>query len=493
MTRKFKIQSLLSQSAGNNLVDVPHLGLLRYLDLRRIKNWFKERWGTEPNGIVLPVAHPEGLLFKVEGLDEPISPYAQVSNTLREFQDVVHVFAQQGLDIYLSISPALEFVRAAPLHIIDIVGDSSPALCIGNPMSRAIVGAILGTGVDIVRTATRNTPGKLAGVVLDVVNLFPMGAKNERLELTCFCPSCEEWFEEYDPGLLKHFRTFPNPWNLLLKDTGTGISFIDDVRSGSLPEDIVGLSRQKGFNEIFKDRANDQAYLLEQAALLLRYIRARHDQVIAAVRDIFEEALQGLEQAPSRILLVEGSYYGWTSGLLLEDLDKTHLDRVQREETRVPYDEIWFDPAATNMVLRHIPFRSYMWRRARYYIDAFFRTVDSVSDPVKRATTGIARFPRSAAQALLRQRLHQCTGAALTGSSTLISLPPLKSEQTKSQRIGFVGVALTQDIGEKFIEGVKIPEGLAEEQVGTTLADLLEMLLSATASETGKKTTKDAG
>ncbi len=494
MIRQFKIQTLLSQSAGNNLVDVPHLGLLRYLDPRTIKNWFKERWGTEPNGVVLPVAHPEGLLFKVDGLDETISPYAQVSDTLREFQDVVQAFAQQGLDIYLSINPTLEFIRAAPLHIIDIVGDSSHALCIGNPMSRAIVGAILGTGVDIVRTATRNTPGKLAGVVLDVVNLFPMGAKNERLELTCFCPSCEEWFEEYDPGLLKHFRTFPNPWNLLLKDTGTGIGFIDDVRLGSLPEDIVGLSRQKGFNEIFKDRANDQAYLLEQAALLLRYIRARHDQVIAAVRDIFEEALQGLEQAPSRILLVEGSYYGWTSGLLLEDLDKTHLDRVQREETRVPYDEIWFDPAATDMFLRHIPFRSYLWRRARYYIDEFFRAVDSVSDPVKRATTGIARLPRLAAQALLRQRLHQCMGAAMTGSSTLISLPPLKSEQTKSQRIGFVGVALTQDIGERFIEGVKIPEGLAEEELGTTLVDLLEMLLkSPTASETGKKRTKDAG
>jgi len=488
MTRQFKIQTMLSQSAGNNLVDIPHLGLLRYLDPRKIKGWFKERWGTEPNGVVLPVAHPEGLLFRVDGLDEPISPYAQVSDTLREFQDIVQVFAQQGLDIYLLINPTLEFIRAAPLHIIDIVGDVSHALCIGNPMSRAIVAAILGTGVDIVRTATRNTPGKLAGVVLDVVSLFPMGAKNERLELTCFCPSCEEWFEDHDPGLLKHFRTFPNPWNLLLKDSGTGIGFIDDVRLGHMPEDIIGLSRQKGFNEIFKERADDQAYLREQAALLLRYIRARHDQVIAAVRDIFEQALQDLEQAPSRILLVEGSYYGWTSGLQLEDLDKTHLDRVQRDETRVPYDEIWFDPAATNMAPRHIPFRSYMWRRARYYIDEFFRVVDSVSDPVKRATTGIARFPRSAAQSLLRQRLHQCVGTAMAGSSTLISLPPLKSEQTKSQRIGFVGVALTRDIGEKFIEGIKIPEGLAEEQVGTTLGDLLEMLSkSASASEKGKK------
>ena len=468
MTRQFKIQTLLSESsgAGSNLVDIPHLGLLRYLEPRKIKTWFKERWGTEPKGVVLPVAHPEGLLFKVDGLDEPISPYAQVSESLKDFQDVVRVFAQQGLDIYLLVNPTLEFVRAAPLQIIDIVGDGSHALCIGNPRSRDIVAAIVGTGVDITRIATKDTSGKLEGVVLDVVNLFPMGAKDERLDLTCFCPSCEEWFEDNDPGLLRSFRTFPNPWNLLLNDSGSGISFMDDVRIGSQPEDIVGLSRQKGFNDIFKDKANDLPYLREQAALLLRYMRVRHDQVVAAARDIFDEALHGLEQTPRRILLVEGSYYGWTSGLQLEDLDRKHLDKVQSEETRAPYDEIWFDPAATDIFLTNTPFRSYMWRRARYYIDEFLRAVDSVSDPAKRAILGSARLPRAAAQALLRQRLHQCVGAAMTGSSTLISLPPLKSEQTKSQRIGFVGIALTKEVGEKLIEGIKIPEGLAEELFG---------------------------
>lgn len=492
MTRQFTIQTLLSERAGDNLVDIPHLGLLRYVEPQKIKRWFKDKWSTEPKGVVLPVAHPEGLLFKVDGLDEPISPYARVSESLKEYPDVVQAFAQQGLDIYLLINPTLEFVRAAPLHIIDIVGDGSHALCVGNHMSRAIVAAILGTGVDITRMVTKNTPGKLAGVVLDVVNLFPMGAKDDRLELTCFCPSCEEWFETNDPGLLRNFRTFPNPWNLLLQDSGTGISFIDDVRLGSQPEDIVGLSRQKGFNKIFKDKENDFPYLREQAALLLRYMRVRHDQVIASVRDIFDEALHGLEQLPIRILLVEGSYYGWTSGLQLEDLDRTHLDGTRTEETRVPYDEIWFDPAATDIFLTNVPFRSYMWRRARYYIDEFLRAVDSVSDPVKRATTGIARLPRTAAQALLRQRLHQCVGAAMTGSSTLISLPPLKSEQTKSQRTGFVGIALTQEMGEKLIEGIRIPEGLAEEQLGKDLDDLFE-LLSRSMPKAGKEASKSAG
>lgn len=494
MTRRFKIHDLLPQSrSGNNVVDIPHLALLRYLDIRTIKDWFKRQWRTEPTGVVLPVVHPEGLLFEVTGLDEQLSPYAQVSQSLREFHDVIQAFAQQGLDIYLLINPTLEFVRAAPLQIVDIIGDSTHALCIGNSVSRAVVSAILGTGVDIARTVTKNTPGKLAGVVLDVVNIFPMGANNERLELTCFCPSCEEWFETRAPGLLRYFRTFPNPWNLLLKDAGVTISHIDDVRLNARAEDIIGLSRQKGFDKIF-GKDVEPAFLLEQARLLLRYIRERHDQTIAAVREIFSDALQGLEETPRRILVVEGSYYGWTSGLQLEDLDRTYLDKTQSEEARVPYDEIWFDPSATDMFLTNIPFRSYMWRRSRYFIDEFLRAVDSVSDPVKRATTGVARFPRAAAQAFLRQRLHQCVGAAMTGSSTLISLPPLKSEQTKSQRVGFVGVALTQEIGEKFIEGVKIPEGLAEEQVGATLGDLLELLSKGTrVPEPGKRSSKEAG
>jgi hypothetical protein len=249
---------------------------------------------------------------------------------------------------------------------------------------------------------------------------------------------------------------------LLLKDSGSGISFIDEVRLGSQPDDIVGLSRQKGFQEIFGDV--DHAYLLEQARILLRYIRVRHDQVVAAVDEVFTKATHGLEEGPKRIVVVEGGYYGWTSGLLLED-----LDRVPTPDTLVPYDEIWLDPVATDVFLTNVPFRSYMWRRSRYYIDEFLRVVDSVSDSVKRATTGVARLSRLQAQILLRRRLQQCIGAAMTGSSTLVSLPELKSDRSKSQRIGFVAVALTQETGERFIEGVKIPDGLAEEQ--TTRAD----------------------
>ncbi|MCS7304122.1 MAG: hypothetical protein NZ602_03305 [Thermoguttaceae bacterium] len=477
MPRQFRIQRLLTENAGNNLVDIPHLGFLRYIEPSEIKNWFKKQWGLEPNGVVLPVAHPEGLLFKVEGVEEAFSPYARVSDTLTDYHQVVHLFAQQGLDIYLLLNPTLEFVRAAPLHIVDIVGDSSHALCVCNPTSRALIGAILGTGVDIAMAATQDTPGKLAGVALDMVDLLPMGAKEEKLELTCFCASCEQWFEDHAPGLLKRFKSFPNPWNLVLQDSGTGIRFIEDIPPDSSPDHILELSRQKGFDKAFGDRADNLIYLREQANWLLRYMHVRHEQIVESVKEIFAEALHGLEQPLTRILVMEAAEYGWTSGVFIREFDRIPLPGLEAANG-IPCDEVWFDPISADMVFTNMPFRSYMWTRARYYIDEFLRAVNSVSSPLKRMTTGVALFSESAAKALVRRRLHQCVARAMSGSTILLSLPPLKSPNTQSQRIGFVGPLLTQDLGEKFVEDIKIAEGLGEpsEGEGKSLSELFDLL-----------------
>ncbi len=480
MARQFRIQRLLSETAGNNLLDIPHLGFLRHVEPTGIKDWFKQRWGLEPDGVVLPVAHPEGLLFKVEGVEEPISPYGRVSDALKDFQELVHLFAQQGLNIYLLLNPTLEFVRAAPLHIVDIVGDSSHALCICNPTSRALIGAILGTAVDIALEATNDTPGKLAGVGLDIVDIFPMGARKEKLELTCFCASCEQWFEDHAPGLLRRFKSFPNPWNLVLQDSGTGIRFIEDIPPDSTPDHILELSRQKGFDKVFGDRADNLLYLREQANVLLRYMQVRHEQVANALSEIFSEALHNLEQPIARFLVMEGAEYGWTSGVFLKEFDRIPLPGLEAGDG-IPCDEIWFDPAASDLMLTNMPFRSYMWGRARYYIDEFLRAVNSVSNPLKRIATGVALFSEAAAKALVRRRLQQCVARAMTGSTILLSLPPLRSPHTQSQRIGFVGTLLTQDLGEKFIEEIQIAEGLSEssEAEEKGVSELLDLLMKS--------------
>ncbi len=453
--RTFNLQTQLAQNRRGSVMDIPHPALLRYSEPKALIAQFEEAWGTKPEAVVLPVAVADGLMFKVEGLSEPISPYAiGFSGGLKDFQDIVHAFAKEGLDIYLLIVPTLQFVGTDALHIVDIVGDGSAQLCISNPRSQDVIAAVLGTGVDLAIETTKNTQGKLRGVVVDVVDLWPMGGQNKRLELTCFCPSCVKYMEEHKPGLIRQFKTFPNPWNLLLQATPTGISHIDEVHLNSTASDIIGLSRQKGFEEVFEDRT--MPFLLDQAEVLLDYVEVRHNQTIAAVTAIFEQALRGLESVPRRIILTEGSYYDWTAGIQLERLDTSF------PQGALPFDEIWFDPSSTELLMANIPFRSYMWKRARYYIDAFFDLVAHATDPVKRATTGIAQMKIAEVRGLLKSRLSQAVGTAMTGYTSLASLPDIKSDDAGSMRIGFVGVALTRESGEKLIEGLSIPPGLAD-------------------------------
>jgi hypothetical protein len=418
---------------------------------------------------VLPVTAPDGLLFRVEGLSDPVSPWAGVSTELKDFQDVVYAFADLGLDVYLLLDPTLPFVRTDALHIIDIVGDGSTSVCIGNPRSQDVMAAILGTAVDLALATVANTKGKLKGVVLDVVNLWPMGAVDGRLELTCFCPSCEGYFDAHRPGLLTQFRTFPSPWNLLLRDSGTGIKFVDDVRFRSSDEDIVGLSRQKGFHQAFEDQSN--AHLIAQAHLLGQYIQLRHNQTVASIGEVLRQALDGVDAELQRVLILEGVYYGWTSGLHLEGLDS-------RDKTAC-WDQVWFDPSSTDLVLKNVPFYSYMWRRSRYYIDHFWSFAAGVSDPVKRTMTGIGRLSHEEAKEMLRTRLGQALGTGITGSTSLIALPNLKSEDGESHREGFVGVALTREVGEKFIDGITIPKGREKAGKPEALDDLLQQMLQA--------------
>ncbi len=471
--RVFSLVSQIKQNAGGGIMDVPHPALLRYMEPKQMISDFEKAWGTKPASVVLPVTCPDGLLFRVEGLSDALSSYAiDMAHNLRDFQDVVSAFATLGLDIYLLLDPGLPFVDTPALHLVDIIGDGSAQVCFGNPRAQEVSGAILGTGIDLATETTKTTPGKLKGVVLDLVDLWPMGGKEDRLELTCFCPACEKYIENRKPGLIRRFKTFPNPWNLLLRATSSGIQHSSEVRLKASAEDIVGLSRQKGFAQVFEDKS--MPFLLEQAEVLLDYIQVRHEQTIAAIGEVFSHAVRGLDSIPHRVILTAGSYYDWTSGLQFERLDQ------RGGENECPYDEVWFDPSSSELTLSSIPFRSYMWRRARYFLDAFFQFAANAANPDKRTSTGIARLTINQVRRTLKQRLNQALAGATRGHTSLASLPPIKSESNVSQRVGFVGIALVREAGEKFVEGIDIPSGLADmdigESGGATLAELMKML-----------------
>ena len=453
--RTFNLVKQLNQNASGSIMDIPHIALLRHIEPKQMILDFEKSWGSKPTAVVLPVTCPDGLLFPVTGLSEALSQYAtEISHGISDFQDIVLSFANLGMDIYLLLDPTLPFIDTAALHIVNISGDGSAQTCFGNPRALDVASAILGTGVDIVIETTKTAKGKLKGVVLDLVDLWPMGGEDKRIELTCFCPACEKYFENSKPGLLRQFRTFPNPWNLLLQVTSTGIAQCDEVRVKSTASDIVGLCRQKAFDDVFQGQS--MPFLLEQAELLLDFVEVRHDLTVASVNEVFSQALDGLDSVPQRIILCEGCHYGWTSGLQLERLD------IGDRDENSPYDEVWFDPSSSELILRTTPFRSYMWKRARYFLDAFFQFAAIAADPAKRVNTGIARFTVNGVKGILKKRLNQALGTSVRGYTSLASLPEIKSEATDSQRVGFVGVALTREVGEKFVEGISISHGLAD-------------------------------
>src|SRR5258708_6699281 len=208
--RSFAFQKRLANNIGGSILDIPHTAVLRYASPDELVSIFKEQWGVAPEAVVLPVTNPDGLLFPVEGLSEALSAYAtNLSSSIKDLADAIHRFAELGLDVYLLVDPTFPFLKSDPLHIIDIAGDPSRQLCFGNPRTQDIVAAVLGTGVDAALATTKNTRGKLRGIVLDLVNLWPMGGENNRLELTCFCPSCEVVLENLKPGIIRKFKTFP--------------------------------------------------------------------------------------------------------------------------------------------------------------------------------------------------------------------------------------------------------------------------------------------
>jgi hypothetical protein len=471
------------------LLDIPHPIILRYRTPTELKKEFEEKWGRKLKGVILPVVAPDGLLFPVEDSGQLPSRYEKNADKFKGWKQSVKDFSDLGLDIYLLLDPTMPFVGTDALHVVDITGDGSAQVCFGNVRARELAAAILLTAVDEALDVIDYKKSKLAGVVIDAINLFPMGSGNRgRLELTCFCESCLAHFHKSDKKFLDKFRDFPNPWNLALKDSGSGISFASNIPPETNAAQVVGLARQKAFDEIFGAEKDNEPRMREYADELLKYIEIRHKQVVLGLKDIFDQVLdfQGAQAPPEpikKIVIMEGVHYDWTSGLQLGRLDAAKTQKGNF----CPVDEVWFNPTSSEMKTNHLEFRSYMWKRSRYFVDAFFSTVANASDPIKRASTGIGRLSDSEVRELLRDRLATVIATEEPGKASLASLPDLKITDdrgnelpgNKGQRLGFIGVALTEEIGGELIKTISIPPGKPNESKGgeASMADMLRVIM----------------
>nr|VFK63345.1 MAG: hypothetical protein BECKUNK1418G_GA0071005_103214 [Candidatus Kentron sp. UNK]VFK70814.1 MAG: hypothetical protein BECKUNK1418H_GA0071006_103914 [Candidatus Kentron sp. UNK] len=453
------------KSPERSLIHVPDMAVLSQRNAEEIKKDHHKRWGVAAEGVVLPICTATGVPFKNDFTAEKTIRYKGRAEEFL-FGGVVAEFARLGLDIYLTLDPTLRFIRSDSLHIIDISGDSSAQACFSKKRTRKLLVNLAKKAIKIATEECARARGahgvdaETAGVAIDLTNILPMGASNERIELTCFCNECREQLAGYAPRgrrLIELFETFPSPCNMALKDAGSGISQINELEWGISPERIIGLSRMKDF-ESFEDR---EQYPREQAAALIEYLRARHTQVTETVKDLFAGMdLNGIK----RILITEGSHYDWTSGTFLKKLDDKEI-----------CDELWFDPTANEFDIRKVQYRSFLWKRSSYFPNAFFQMLNQSQDSYIRTYTGLARHTVGEVKNLLGLRMRQVLSASITEKLDLFMLPDI-SEGNESGRIGFVAPCIDENICASLVGKAKVPEGINENQGNDDPQEMLRKL-----------------
>lgn len=433
-----------SEFAGDAVLDIPHPALIDGIGPVGVVERFETTWGMSLKAVSLPVALPDGLMFPVDGLPDLVSSSGSRIRTSTgqeyDFRGLVSAFAAQGVDIYLTLDPEGQSLNMPALQLVDSQQDTSAAVCIVKRRTQAILSAVLGTGIDIALEQCGSSAGRLRGIGIDICNIWPMGATEGLIEATCFCSECIAAGGDSFEAILRDSRAF----NLALADKGRGIGFIKDIRPGYNAEQLIELSRSRGFLQ--SDEASGPV-LSRRADLLLNYMRTRHRLTTEAIESILQAALPSNEELVG-YLISENADYSWTSGVFLEEYDTAG---------KVPagIEELWIDPSGVGIgepkLLRH---RSYLWRRSRYMIDEFFQLAAVLADPRRRAITGAQNLSQEVARSVLRGRFDKALGAGVSAPSSLVSLP--EPSTGPGGRVGFVAVALDRVGGEAFLRRLEI-------------------------------------
>ena len=409
----------MSKQIGINIIaDVPDLRVLEVASFKELAVGIKDLWGNPPQAWAIPIFSGVGPVFRCE-LDGKTNSALCWDGAQRTLPDLIAEIPRdgRGRDVYLVVDPHLSFINLDTIHIQDISTDLSSQACICNAevqelLSQLICAAIRESG----QRGNTTTDSRIAGVVIDCVDLWPMGATGERIEHTCFCEYCEKLLAS--KGVQTDvFRNFPNPWNICLQDSGTGIAHIDEIPFLSeqanledAADRLVKLSRLKGFTKVFEDQA-ESPNLKAIAKDLLEYVTAKNEMTRESIRAIFSPVRKSYPDV-ARIALVEGTTYDWTSGMFLESLDNTD-----------DLEELWFDPSSSRSKTKNVKNRSYIWRRSRYTIDAFFESLTKSTDLFSRMSTGLSELAGAEVGRLIESRRHNAMAHEIMGALSLRLLP----------------------------------------------------------------------
>ena len=422
------VASAAARSMPAGVIDVPDGLLMQGATFRDLKKSFERTWGFEATAVCLPIATPRRLYFDSSiGYERRSISYGD-ANDQYALPGLVTVAAQAGLDVYLSVFGTLPYTGFAAGDIVDIAGDTSAQACPWNPDMRGMLGDVISEAVVQCHDSLgrHGLESRLVGLAIDAVDLWPMSAEADRMELTCFCEYCRDYLRVQGVDSLV-FERFPNPWNLCLRDTGTGVGYISDFRADTKPEQLLEVVRRRGYLDKYKAASsrNDQQ-LEDDADAVLRYARARHSQVVAILSDLFTRARDSVKTDLRRVVITEGDSYDWTGGTFVRGLDDASI-----------CDELWYDVTNDNIRPQVVGFRPYMWTRSRYGVDAFFDFVEQIRDPRFLGITQLARRSPADLTGMLRERAR----VVLSGSIRVKGITRLLEKDRTY--LGLVDTALT--------------------------------------------------
>jgi hypothetical protein len=381
-----------------------------------IKNWYEENWGGEVEGIVIPLTHHDGVTYDLEGI--PKSKKPGINNSL----DLAFEALKKGYHVFLSYNMRVTFMDSQGNVLTDITGDTSPALCPVSKFSQQLASYVIGKALLELKERCKQENisdfSSKIGIVLDLTTIFPMGARQNKLELTCFCGECREYLRKSGVNLPK-FEKFPSPWNLLLKDEGDGIKPAD-LPWGDIDElRIIEESKKKGFYYILAGIKKEE--VISYAEELLNYITARNEQVKTAIRNILKEIKEvvltdilskRLEDNPKVIIVTDGSNLNWTSGIWLYNWK----DINSLEGLPVNF---WLPPYTIGSKELKNKVNYYMSHRSRYFLNEFFWVVESLTNPMRRASTSLGRLEDEIARTILQMRAKRALAALIKKEQVL--------------------------------------------------------------------------
>ena len=271
----------------------------------------------------------------------------------------------------------MSFLTTDAVHQKDFQGDSVGESCVVTPGTQRATRLLIEEALSVIDEAGARKP---VGIVIPVQDLWGMSADDGIITLTCFCVHCVRALEAHGVDLAS-FRGHPNPWNLLLQDSVTGVAPIDTFCKTTTAEELVAIScekkfhayealetaRQRGTDEEEKRRYENETRdaLLESAAALKTYMDA--------IGQVTKEAILRICSCPRehglRCALIGGSSpYEWSTRMFFDDLNDPDF-----------VDEIWLEPSNEYTPLDRVPSRGYLFMRGRYNLDALFEVVDLIS------------------------------------------------------------------------------------------------------------------